>query len=127
MNLSNNHYIYQLLLLLHSCYHLLLPLPQSCHHILSLAFLLSVVAPEIVNFTANPSTRVSQGMPLNLTCEAVGGPTLNVTWVTPSGPRVGSVIFVDSVTAVNAGDYRCEVTSEGGTANGTVTIKSEGG
>ena len=70
--------------------------------------------------------RVSQGIPLNLTCEAVGGPTLNVTWTTPTGLRVGSVISVDNVTADDAGDYRCEVTSEAGTANDSITIRGEG-
>ena len=87
---------------------------------------MSVVAPVIVTFTASPSTGVSQGMPLNLTCEAVGGPTLNVAWATPTGPRVGSVIFVDIVTTDDAGDYRCEVTSEGGTASNSITVRGEG-
>ena len=92
---------------------------------LSLSLLTSVVAPVIVNITASPSTEVSQGIPLNLTCEAVGGPTLNVTWTTPTGPRVGSVISVDNVTADDAGDYRCEVTSEAGTANDSTAIRGE--
>ena len=86
---------------------------------------MSVVAPVIVNITASPSTGISQGMPLNLTCEAVGGPTLNVTWTTPTGPQVGSVFSVDNVTADDAGDYRCEVTSEAGTANDSITIRGE--
>ena len=82
-----------------------------------------VVAPVIVHLTASPSTGVSQGIPLNLTCEAVGGPTLNVTWTTPTGPRVGRVISIDSVTADDAGEYRCEVTSEAGTTNDSITIR----
>ena len=82
-----------------------------------------VVAPVIVNFTASPFPGVSQGMPLNLTCEAVGGPTLNVTWTTPTVQRVGSVISVDSVTGDDAGGYRCEVTSEAGTANDSITVR----
>ena len=86
---------------------------------------MSVVAPVIVNLAASPSTGVSQGIPLNLTCEAVGGPTLNVTWTTPTGPRVGSVISVDSVTADDVGEYRCEVTSEAGTTNVSITIRGE--
>ena len=90
-------------------------IPLYIHH--------SVVAPVIVNFTASPFPGVSQGTPLNLTCEAVGGPTLNVTWTTPTGPRVGSVMSVDSVTADDAGDYRCEVTSEAGTANNSISIR----
>ena len=94
-----------------------LPLPQ---------YSLIVVSPVIVNFTASPFPGVSQGIPLNLTCEAVGGPTLNVTWTTPTGPRVGSVIFVDIVTADDAGDYRCEVMSEAGTANDSITVRGEG-
>ena len=84
-----------------------------------------VVAPVIVNLTASPSTGVSQGSPLNLTCEAVGGPTLNVTWTTPTGPRVGRVISIDSVTADDAGEYRCEVMSEAGTTNDSITIRGE--
>ena len=84
-----------------------------------------VVAPVIVNLTASPSTGVSQGIPLNLTCEAVGGPTLNVTWTTPAGSRVGCVISIDSVTADDAGEYRCEVTSEAGTTNDSITIRGE--
>ena len=84
-----------------------------------------VVAPVIVNLTASPSTGVSQGIPLNLTCEAVGGPTLNVTWTTPAGPRVGRVISIDSVTANDAGEYRCEVTSEAGATNDSITIRGE--
>ena len=79
----------------------------------------------IVNFTASPYLGVSQGMPLYLICEAVGGPTLNVTLTTPTGLRVGSVISVDSVTADDSGDYRCEVTSEAGTANGSITIRGK--
>ena len=79
-----------------------------------------------MNITAIPSTAVSQATPLTLTCEAVGDPNLNVMWTTPTGPRVGSVIFVDSVTANNAGDYTCEVTSDGRTANISVTITGEG-
>ena len=86
-----------------------------------------VVAPVIVNLTASPSTGVPQGSPLNLTCEAVGGPTLNVTWTTPTGPRVGSVISVDNVTADDAGEYTCEVTTEAGTTNDFVSIRGERG
>ena len=100
----------------------IVPFPSLSHTSLSSA----VVAPVIVSITASPSMGVSQGMPLNLTCEAVGGPTLNVTWTTPTGPRVGSVISVDNATADDAGDYRCEVTSEAGTANDSITIKGEG-
>ena len=48
-----------------------------------------------------------------------------MTWTTPTGPRVGSVISVDSVTADDAGDYRCEVTSEAGTANDSITIRGK--
>ena len=87
--------------------------------------LMSVVAPVIVNLTASPFTGVPQGIPLNLTCEAVGGPTLNVTWTTPTGPRVGCVISIDSVTADDAGEYRCEVMSEAGTTNDSITIRGE--
>ena len=97
--------------------------PPSSSRLSISIFIISVVAPVIVNFTASPFPGVSQGMPLNLTCEAVGGPTLNVTWTTPTGQRVGSVISVDSVTADDAGDYRCEVTSEAGTANDSITIR----
>ena len=86
---------------------------------------MSVVAPVIVNLTASPSTGVSQGIPLTLTCAAVGGPTLNVTWTTPTGLRVGSVISVDNVTADDAGEYRCEVTTEAGTTNDSITIRGE--
>ncbi len=60
-------------------------------------------------------------------CEAVGGPTLNVTWTTPTGPEVGSVISVDSVITDYAGEYRCEVTSEAGTTNDSITITGERG
>ena len=88
--------------------------------------LTSEVAPVIVNLTASPSTGVPQGLTLTLTCEAVGGPTLNVTWTTPTGPRVGSVISVDNVTADDAGEYRCEVMSEAGTTNDSITIRGEG-
>ena len=84
-----------------------------------------LVIPIIQNLTASPSTGVSQGSPLNLTCEAVGGPTLNVTWTTPTGPRVGSVISVDNVTADDAGEYTCEVMSEAGTTNDSITIRGE--
>ena len=86
---------------------------------------MSVVAPVIVNLTASPFTGVPQGSPLNLTCEAVGGPTLNVRWTTPTGPRVGRVISIDNVTADDAGEYRCEVTSEAGTTNDSITIRGE--
>ena len=62
-----------------------LPLPlYSLHFHLPSPPQLSVVAPVIVDLTANPSTGVTQGSPLNLSCEAVGGPTLNVTWTTPT-------------------------------------------
>ena len=88
--------------------------------------LTSVVAPVIVNLTASPSTGVPRGTPFNLTCEVVGGPTLNFTWTTPTGPRVGPVISVDNVTANDAGEYRCEVTSEAGTTNDSITIRGEG-
>ena len=84
-----------------------------------------VVAPVIVDLTASPSTGVSQGIPLNLTCEAVGGPTLNVTWTTPTGPRVGSVISVNNVTADDEGEYRCEVTTEAGTTNDSITVRGK--
>ena len=92
---------------------------------LPLPLLTSVVAPVIVNLTAIPFTGVPQGSPLNLTCEAVGVPILNVTWTTPTGLRVGSVISVDNVTADDAGEYRCEVTSEAGTTNDSITIRGE--
>ena len=49
-----------------------------------------------------------------------------MSWTTPTGRRVGSVISVDNVTAVDAGDYRCEVTSEGRAANDSITIRGEG-
>ena len=84
-----------------------------------------LVIPKIQNLTASPSMGVSQGSPLTLTCAAVGGPTLNVTWTTPTGPRVGSVISVDNVTADDAGEYGCEVTSEAGTTNDSITIRGE--
>ena len=86
---------------------------------------MSVVVPVIVNLTASHSTGVPQGSPLNLTCEAVGGPTLNVTWTTPTGLRVGSVISVDNVTADDAGEYRCEVTTEAGTTNHSITVRGK--
>ena len=87
---------------------------------------LITVVPVIQNLTATPSTGVSQGMPLNLTCEAAGGPSLNFTWTTPTGPRVGPVILIDNVTAEDTGDYVCEVTSEAGTTNRSITINGEG-
>ena len=40
--------------------------------------------------------------------------------------REGSLISIDSVTADNAGAYTCVVTSEGRTANDSVTIGGEG-
>ena len=79
-----------------------------------------------MNLTASPSTGVPQGVTLSLTCEAVGGPTLNFTWTTPTGPRVGSVISVDNVTANDAGEYRCEVMSVAGATNDSITIRGEG-
>ena len=48
-----------------------------------------------------------------------------MTWTTPTGLRVGSVISVDNVTADNAGEYTCEVTSEAGTTNDSITIRGE--
>ena len=86
---------------------------------------MSVVAPVIADLTARPSTRVSQESLVDLMCEAVGGPTLNVTWATPTGPRVGSVISVDNVTADDAGEYTCKVTTEAGTTNDSITIRGE--
>ena len=100
-----------------------LPMNLSSNPLHLPQYSLIVVAPVIVNFTASTSTGVSQGMPFNLICEAVGGPTLNVTWTTPTGRRVGSVISVDSVTADDAGDYRCEVKSEAEAANDSITIR----
>lgn len=47
-------------------------------------------------------------------------------WTTPTGLRVDSVIIVNNVTANNTGDYTCEVTSDGRTANISVTITGEG-
>ena len=49
-----------------------------------------------------------------------------MTWSTPTGPRVGPVISVDNVTANDAGEYRCQVTSEAGTTNDSITIRGEG-
>ena len=86
---------------------------------------LITVVPVIQNLTVTPSTGVSQGMPLNLTCEAAGGPSLNFTWTTPTGPRVGPVILIDNVTAEDAGDYICEVMSEAGTTNRSITINGK--
>ena len=41
---------------------------------------------------------------------------------------MGSVIYVDSVTADDAGEYRCEVTqTEAGTTNESITIRGEQG
>ena len=57
---------------------------------------------------------------------AVGGPTLNFTWTTPTGPRVGSDILIDNVMAYDTGDYTCEVTSEAGTTNSFIAIRGEG-
>ena len=103
-----------------------LPLPfYSLHFHLPSPPQLSVVAPVIVDLTASPSTGVTQGSPLNLRCEAVGGPTLNVTWTTPTGPRVGSVVSVNNVTADDAGNYGCEVMSEAGTTNHSIPIRGE--
>ena len=48
-----------------------------------------------------------------------------MTWTTPTGPRVGRVISIDSVTADDAGEYRCEVMSEAGTTNDSNTIRGE--
>ena len=87
---------------------------------------LYAAAPVVLNIAAVPSTAVYQGTPLTLTCEVVGDPTLNVMWTTPTGPMVGSVIIVNSVTANNAGDYTCEVTSDGRTVNISITITGEG-
>ena len=84
-----------------------------------------LVIPVIVNLTASPSTGVPQESSLNLTCAAVGGPTLNVTWTTPIEPRVGSVISIDNVTADVAGEYRCEVMSEAGTTNDSISIRGK--
>ena len=47
-------------------------------------------------------------------------------WTTPTGPMVGSVIIVNSVTANNTGDYTCEVTSDGRTVSISITITGEG-
>ena len=86
---------------------------------------MSVVAPVIVNLTASPSTGVPQGIPLTLICAAVGGPTLNVTWTTLTGLRVGSVISVDNVTADDAGEYTCEVATDAGTINDSITVRGK--
>ena len=104
---------------------LLLLLLTLLPHFIPLLVSPITVVPVIQNLTATPSTGVSQGMPLNLTCEAAGGPTLNFAWTTPTGSRVGPVIFIDNVTADDAGDYICEVTSEAGTTNRSVTINSK--
>ena len=79
-----------------------------------------------MNILASPSIGVPRGAAINLTCVAVGGPILNVTWTTPAGPRTGSVISVNSVTADDAGIYRCEVVSEAGTTSGFISIIGEG-
>ena len=102
-----------------------LPLLLSCLSFLSNASSSVITVPVILAITAIPSTGVSQGMPLNLTCEAVGEPTLGVTWTTPTGPRMGPVISVDSVTADDAGEYRCEVIPESSAANSSITISGE--
>ena len=80
----------------------------------------------MLTITASPSTGVPQGMPLNLTCEVVGGPILSVMWTTPTGPRMGSVISVGSVMTDDAGEYRCEVMSDRSTTDDSITIRGEG-
>lgn len=75
-----------------------------------------------MNILASPSIGVPQGATITLTCEVAGGPILNVTWTTPAGPRTGPIISVDSVTADDAGVYRCEVVSEAGTTSSSIAI-----
>ena len=48
-----------------------------------------------------------------------------MTWTTPTVPRVGRVISIDNVTADDAGEYTCEVMSEAGTTNESITIRGE--
>ena len=39
---------------------------------------------------------------------------------------MGAVISVDNVTANDAGEYRCEVMTEAGAINDSITIRGEG-
>lgn len=102
------------------------PSPLSFFSLSTPRLLYMIVAPLIVNILVTPSIGVPRGAAINLTCQAVGGPIRNVTWTTPAGPRTGSVISVNSVTADDAGIYRCEVVSEAGTTSGSIFIIGEG-
>ena len=81
------------------------------------------VVPYNLAIEADPGTHVEYASSIILTCDAMGGPTLNYQWDLPSGLReAGSVLVIDSVTDSDDGEYNCIVTSEAGEVSTTISV-----
>ena len=93
----------------------------TCVHCNSTAIL--TVVPYNLAIEADPGIHVEYGSSIILTCDAMGGPTLNYQWNLPSGMRKnGSVLVIDSVTDSDDGEYNCTVTSEAGKTSTTISV-----
>ena len=71
------------------------------------------VPPYNLTIEATPDERVEYLSDVNLTCSAVGGPTLNYTWSSPLGDDTsGSVLQIVGATEPDEGVYTCTVISD---------------
>ena len=89
-------------------------------------YIIRTVVPYNLTIEASPGVQVEYTAGLNLTCNAMGGPTLNYSWVLPNGMEEdGSVLVVNMVTEMEDGEYVCTVTSEAGSTSVSISVLGE--
>ena len=85
---------------------------------------LTLVAPY--NVSAIGNNMYLQGEQLKLSCLSEGGPQLEYSWIF-SDSEIGTSanLTINNVSALNGGDYTCNVTNDAGSESYTITIYSK--
>ena len=69
---------------------------------------------------------ITEGDNLTLICQASGGPSLVVSWITPDGqPVMRNVLTLINVTRNHTGEYRSEATDDCGSTSQTINVDVE--
>ena len=79
--------------------------------------------PHNLSIDASPDVQLLQGAATTLSCNALGGPTLDYTWILPSNEKVNTTnITISDITEEDDGIYICSVMSEAGISNISTTL-----
>ena len=120
INILGKNYIY--VAKLHTYYYILFHSRQVAYVIVCNS--LTLVSPY--NVSAIGNNMYLQGEQLMLNCLSEGGPQLQYSWIfSDSEIATSANLTINNVSALNGGDYTCNVTNDAGSESDTITIYSK--